>query len=118
MRRVCLLLLLVCAAAGCRERSDGYALIGNAKRGEVLVDHYGCRACHSIPGSGVQGELGPPLDRMGRRRYIAGNFPNVPQNLVLWIRDPQRMKPRTAMPELGVDERDARDLAAFLYTLR
>jgi len=117
MKRLALALLLVCAAA-CREHTNGYALIGDAKRGEVLVDRYGCRSCHRIPGSGFQGDLGPPLDRMAVRRYIAGRFPNVPQNLAEWIRVPQQLKPQTAMPNLGVTDRDARDIAAFLYTLQ
>jgi hypothetical protein len=30
--------------------------------------------------------------------------------------DPQRLSPGTAMPDLAVSERDARDISAFLYT--
>jgi cytochrome c len=37
---------------------------------------------------------------------------------VQWIRDPQHLKPGTAMPDLAVGERDARDIAAYLHTLR
>jgi cytochrome c1 len=33
-----------------------------------------------------------------------------------WIRDPQHVAPGTAMPDLDVGARDARDIAAFLYT--
>ena len=117
MKRVLLPLLLV-AAAACHERPAGYALIGDAARGRVLVDRYSCRACHGIPGPGLQGAVGPPLDRVAVRSYLAGQVPNVPQNLVQWIRFPQEMKPHTAMPDLGVTDRDARDIAAFLYTLR
>jgi len=29
-----------------------------------------------------------------------------------------RIEPQTAMPETGVTERDGRDIAAYLYTLR
>jgi cytochrome c1 len=35
---------------------------------------------------------------------------------VLFIRHPQQVSPGTAMPELGVSERDSRDIAGFLYT--
>ena len=35
-----------------------------------------------------------------------------------WIRDPQRTDERTIMPNTGVTEGDAQDIAAFLFTLR
>jgi hypothetical protein len=49
--------------------------------------------------------------------YVAGKFPNTAETLVAWIRDAPAMAPLTAMPDLGVDDRDARDIAAYLYTL-
>ncbi len=42
---------------------------------------------------------------------------NTPDNLVRWIRDPQKIVPGNAMPALGIDNRDARDIAAYLYTI-
>ena len=45
-------------------------------------------------------------------------MPNTPQNLVRWIRDPHEIEPRTAMPNLGLSDPEARDVAAYLYTLR
>ena len=47
---------------------------------------------------------------------IAGKLPNSPDNLEQWIRDPQAITPGTDMPDLNVGKRDARDIAAFLYT--
>jgi cytochrome c1 len=47
---------------------------------------------------------------------LAGRLDNSPENLQSWIRNPQRVSPGTAMPDLNVSERDARDLSAFLYT--
>ena len=35
-----------------------------------------------------------------------------------WLRETQKVKPLTAMPEMGVSEQDARDIAAYLATLR
>jgi hypothetical protein len=37
--------------------------------------------------------------------------------LVRWIQDAPSLSSRTAMPDVGVDVRDARDIAAYLYTL-
>lgn len=92
---------------------------GNAQRGGSLIVAYGCAACHTVPGvAGADGNVGPPLTRFGSRTYIAGMLPNSPANLVRWIREPQRVLPGNAMPSMGVTELDARDIAAYLYTLR
>ena len=89
------------------------------KRGKVALEQYACATCHRIPGVvGEQAPVGPPLDRIALRQYLAGVLQNTPENLVQWLRKPQELHPRTAMPDLGVSERDARDMAAYLYTLR
>ena len=62
--------------------------------------------------------LGPPLTRFGERIYIAGMLRNTPTNLTRWLRDPQGVLPGNAMPDMGVSESQARDMAAYLYTLR
>lgn len=56
--------------------------------------------------------------QIARREYIAGNFANAPATLTRWIREPQSMKPKTAMPDLGIPQQQARDITAFLETLR
>jgi cytochrome c1 len=50
--------------------------------------------------------------------YIAGVLPNQPENLVRWIIDPPSTDAKTAMPTVGVTERDARDMAEYLDTRR
>jgi cytochrome c1 len=49
---------------------------------------------------------------------LGGVLPNTPENMARWIRAPQEVAPLTAMPNLGVTQRDARDIAAYLATLR
>jgi cytochrome c2 len=90
------------------------------ERGRRLVQvTYGCGACHVISGlPGATGKVGPPLDGFAERVFIAGQLPNTPENLVRWIRSPQVIEPGTAMPDLGVTEANARDIAAYLLTLR
>jgi cytochrome c len=91
----------------------------NARRGQALIETAGCAACHTVPGvRGARGNVGPPLTRFGDRSTIAGMLPNEPKNLVTWLRHPQQVVPGNAMPDVGLDERDARDIAAYLYTLR
>lgn len=92
---------------------------GDPARGRVLMAHYQCGACHHIPGvAGARGTVGPPLEHFGRRSYIAGELPNRPAALRAWIVDPPALVPGTTMPRLGVGAADARDMAAYLETLR
>jgi hypothetical protein len=44
-------------------------------------------------------------------------LPNVPEDLVRWLQYRQQLDPLSAMPDLGMTEKDARDTAAYLYTL-
>lgn len=92
---------------------------GVASVGKQIMIQRHCGSCHTIPRiPGANGVFGPPLTSFGRRTYIAGNFPNQPDNLIHWILSPKSMKPKTAMPDLGLTEQQARDVAAYLYTLR
>lgn len=92
---------------------------GDAERGQVLLRRYGCAACHTIPGvPGANSHVGPPLGGVADRGYIGGVLPNTPDAMIRWIQNPQAATPRTIMPALDVTEEDARDMAAYLYTLR
>jgi len=92
---------------------------GDAQRGANLIENYRCGACHMIPGiHNADGLVGPPLILFSRRTFIAGELPNTPENLVRWIRSPKSVEPGTAMPALGLSDQEARDVAAYLYTLR
>ena len=90
---------------------------GDPSRGEAMFIQYGCGACHSaVHVRKATGMVGPSLDGIAVRAMIAGKLPNSPDNLEQWIRDPQAITPGTDMPDLNVGKRDARDIAAFLYT--
>ena len=90
---------------------------GNVKRGRHAFAAYGCGGCHAVKGvPQAAGLVGPPLDGIGSRAIIAGRLENKPANLIRWIREPQAVSPGTAMPNLGVTDARARDIAAFLYT--
>lgn len=92
---------------------------GNSANGRRLLYSYACGSCHAIPGIGeADGTIGPPLRGFGNRIYIAGLLQNTPENLLRWIAQPQEVQPGNAMPDLGVTKEQARDIAAYLYTLR
>lgn len=90
---------------------------GDARLGPAALRKYGCGGCHLVPGvDGARGRVAPPLTAFSERAYVAGVLSNTPDNLIRWIRFPQEISPRTAMPNLGVTEQDARDIAAYLYS--
>jgi cytochrome c551/c552 len=115
---------LVCALcagllSGCQKLS---AVVpgsdATAARAIELASHHGCVSCHDIPGAAVTGRVGPALRGINGRAYLAGGLPNTPEQIVAFIRFPERARPGTLMPNLRVSESDARELATFLYTLR
>ncbi len=118
--------LIAPAAGGCRGNNPEYAVAyspsvqgGNPANGPAVIEAYGCGSCHTIPGvRNARGLVGPPLLWWSRRTFIAGEVPNTPENLVHWIRSPQTIEAHTAMPSLGLSDQEARDVAAYLYTLR
>ncbi len=80
-----------------------------AKEGENLYfNQYGCNGCHSI--GDVGGLVGPALDRAGFRLNDTWVY--------RWIRYPQGMKKHTRMPNLGLNDHDAKAVTAYLETLR
>jgi cytochrome c len=117
---VFLLVLAACADIDNSAEANAFALTGgDARLGKTAIRHYGCGSCHTIPGvQGATAIVGPPLNGMAGRAYIAGVVPNTPSNMLRWILSPQTIDPRTAMPSVGATANDARDMAAYMYTLR
>jgi mono/diheme cytochrome c family protein len=107
------------AAAPTQPLREDPPLPPDAKRGEQAIQQYACATCHEIPGIvGANKPVGPPLEAMARRGVIAGILPNTPENLERFLLDPQAVSPESAMPKLGLRVQDARDIAAYLVTLR
>lgn len=122
MKTAVILLVLVYAPAcgpGRFEREARAMTGGDPGRGRTALRSYGCDTCHTIPGvATADATVGPPLTQIARRTYLAGRLENTPQNMTRWIRSPREVDPETAMPDTGVSISDARDIAAYLYTLR
>ncbi len=118
---LCALTVVGAMLAGCNDGQPSPAAQGGGDlhRGSALIRQNGCGSCHVIPGiEDATGDVGPPLIGVGRRIYLAGVVRNTPDGMVAWLRNPQAVVPGNAMPNMQLDERDARDIAAYLYTLR
>jgi cytochrome c2 len=102
-----------CNVLGSSQASDA------PKRGADLIIANGCGTCHSIPGiAGARGNVGPPLDKIGTRVFIAGMLRNSPDNMVRWLKNPQEVIPGNAMPNMNLNEAQARDITAYLAELQ
>jgi|SRR4051812_3176767 cytochrome c2 len=92
---------------------------GDPENAQNAIKQYGCAACHDIPGSqSPGGRAGPDLSGIADRLYIGGVVPNTPDNMIRWIVDPKELAQNTAMPRTGIGNKEARDVAAYLYGLR
>jgi cytochrome c len=111
---------LAFALAGCEADAPPQAEPhGNPDRGRAVIAQVGCGACHEIPGvPGAFGIVAPSLRQFAGRTLIGGVHVNEPQVLVGWLRDAPELSPETGMPDMPISEQEARDVAAYLYTLR
>lgn len=118
MRRLLLLTALALAACSSQQPPVDARAVGDVDHGKLVIVRYGCGSCHEIPGIPLaDGRVGPPLANFGERTVVAGVLPNTPDQLTRWIAHPQEVVPGNAMPEMGLSDRDARDAAAYLYSL-
>ena len=90
----------------------------DAQRGLELIRQTGCAACHDIPGvRWPKGRSGPALEGLAGRPILAGGLPNQPDVMVAFLRDAPSLVAGTAMPPMPLNEDEARDVAAYLYSL-
>ena len=115
-----LLMLLGLAACEQAEAPAQQRMIGaDPEAGRAAIAAVACGICHVIPGiRGANGVVGPSLAGFGQRQLIGGVAPNQPAVLAQWVRDAPSIAPNTGMPELPLTESQARDVAAYLFTLR
>ena len=113
-----MLLLAARPSAAAQEKIENRVFGGQPERGAALIRTYACEASHVIPAiRGSRGIVGPPLDDVARRAFIAGQMPNRPAELVRWLRSPPMIAPETAMPDMGISEQEAKDIAPYRYSL-
>jgi cytochrome c oxidase subunit 2 len=90
-----------------------------AVTGGQIFMQMSCVNCHAINGTASRARVGPDLTHLaGRRQIGAGLLDNTPDNLRLWLRNPQAVKPGVEMPNFEFTEDQVTALAAYLETLR
>ncbi len=87
-------------------------------RGLQAIARVGCGTCHAVPGlRWPEGGVGPSLHGFGKANLVAGHLPNQPEVLAAFVRNAPVVLPGTTMPAMPLTEQEARDVAAYLYTL-
>ena len=90
-----------------------------ARAGAKAFSDDGCASCHTIRGTGANGQVGPDLTHVGSRATIAAlTLPNDSAALAEWLRDPQHSKPGNRMPDLDLSQRDIMALVSYLEGLK
>jgi cytochrome c oxidase subunit II len=88
-------------------------------QGQRIFETTACINCHTVSGTVANGRFGPDLTHlMSRDTIAAGAAPNTPENLRLWIRNPNAIKPGSLMPAMQLNEQELNALAAYLETLQ
>ena len=84
---------------------------GAAARGKRLFyTKYACQSCHIADGKTDKGYVGPTLAAVGDRL--------TPVWIYKWLKNPNALSPGTLMPNPNLPDGEARDLTAFLVTLK
>jgi cytochrome c oxidase subunit II len=89
-----------------------------AAGGERVFESTACINCHAVRGTVANGRFGPDLTHLMSRDTIAsGAAPNTPENLRLWIQNPDAIKPGSLMPAMNLSDQEFDRLTAYLLTL-
>ena len=87
--------------------------------GRRVFESTACVNCHTVAGTPANGSFGPDLTHlMSRDTIAAGAALNTPENLRLWVRNPDSIKPGSKMPAMGLSDQDVNAVASYLETLR
>ncbi len=95
------------------QNADGVA------RGRQVFETTACVNCHTVSGTNAGGKFGPDLTHlMSRETIAAGAALNNRENLRLWVKDPDAIKPGALMPAMQLNEQDLDALTDYLLSLR
>jgi len=101
------------------EQSQPVHASAAVSEGQRIFETTACINCHAVAGTAADGRFGPDLTHLMSRDTIAsGAAPNTPENLRLWIQNPDAIKPASKMPAMGLSAHELDAVTAYLATLR
>jgi cytochrome c oxidase subunit II len=91
----------------------------SATAGRRLFEATACINCHTVRGTAANGRFGPDLTHLMSRATIAsGAAQNTPENLRLWLSDPDAIKPGSLMPAMKLSDAELDGLVRYMQSLR
>jgi cytochrome c oxidase subunit II len=100
------------------EKQPALAL-SDVEAGRHVFESTACVNCHAVAGTMADGRFGPDLTHlMSRDTIAAGAAANTPENLKLWIRNPDAIKPGSLMPAMNLNDHDFDLMVAYLESLK
>jgi cytochrome c oxidase subunit II len=92
---------------------------GSATAGRRVFETTACINCHTVRGTAATGRFGPDLTHLMSRVTIAsGAAENTPENLRVWLKNPDAIKPGSLMPAMKVNDTDLDALVGYMQSLR
>jgi len=92
---------------------------GIAAEGARLFQTKKCADCYAVAGTGPNSGKGPSLAHLASRELLgSGISRNTPENLMLWLTNPQAAKPGNRMPDTPLSANETRALLAYLESLQ
>jgi len=96
---------------------SGSYVAGRASEGKKLVESVGCLGCHTI------GENTAVREKRGTSYDIAPELTHIGSKVNAdwaydWVKNPRHYNPTTRMPDLRLTDNEARDIVAYLMTLK
>jgi cytochrome c oxidase subunit II len=91
----------------------------SAKAGRRIFETTACINCHTVRGTVANGRFGPDLTHlMSRATLASGAAENTPENLRLWLRDPDAIKPGSLMPAMKLPDAELDALVRYMQSLQ
>jgi cytochrome c oxidase subunit II len=91
----------------------------SAAAGRRIFETTACINCHTIRGTAANGRFGPDLTHLMSRATIAsGAAENTDENLRLWLKSPDAIKPSSLMPAMKMSDAELDALTRYMASLR
>jgi cytochrome c oxidase subunit II len=90
-----------------------------AMPGRRIFETTACINCHTVRGTAANGRFGPDLTHLMSRVTIAsGAAGNTAENLRVWLKNPEAIKPGSLMPAMKLNDTELDALVGYMQSLR
>ena len=102
-----------------RAQRQAAAEDASAMAGRRVFETTACINCHTVRGTAANGRFGPDLTHLMSRVSIAsGAAENTPENLRVWLKNPDAIKPSSLMPAMKLNDTELDALVGYMQSLR